>query len=333
MKNLPNLKGLSDSIKESRDFLNHDFFNYLQTVTCLNAEEWEWINKTIRYIEGEKHSLPKELYEKCHSLIYDTFQIESNKFIDITRELLEIRMRKEPETAVLKRLNDQFTNWKKLYTAKSNEIINEIDEILNISDANFATNDIDNKYLKRKNKILFLSANPRGSTLRLDEEVRDVEYQVARVSMNRDQFEIKKITATRIIDLQQELLDNTPRFLHFSGHGEESGIYLNDTNGDYQLVRTAALANFFSLYSDKIECVFLNSCYSENQAMAIVESIPFVIGMNKAVPDNLAIQFSISFYQAIAAGKDVEFSFDFAKNSVELFDLHGSDIPIIHIKK
>lgn len=189
--------------------------------------------------------------------------------------------------------------------------------------------DVINKNMKKK-EILFMAANPSGSTLRLDQEARDVEQHITRIARFRNDFQFRKTVATTINDLQQELLDNAPHYLHFAGHGEDSGIYLNDSSGNYQLVETAPLARLFSLYADKIQCVFLNSCYSEAQAVEINKHIPFVIGMRKAVSDKVAIQFATSFYQAIAAGREIQFAFDLAKNSIELYGLKGSEIPVLH---
>jgi hypothetical protein len=51
--------------------------------------------------------------------------------------------------------------------------------------------------------------------------------------------------------------------------------------------------------------------------------------MSNAVPDNVAIHFAAAFYKSIGAGKDIDFSFDFAKNSIDLNGIKGSDIPVL----
>ena len=54
--------------------------------------------------------------------------------------------------------------------------------------------------------------------------------------------------------------------------------------------------------------------------------------MNSSVNDDTAIHFAASFYAALASGEDIKFSFEFAKNSIELHKLSGSDIPQLLVK-
>ena len=48
--------------------------------------------------------------------------------------------------------------------------------------------------------------------------------------------------------------------------------------------------------------------------------------MNSSVDDNTAIHFESSFYASLSSGQDIEFSFEYAKNSIELSKLKGSEI-------
>ena len=62
----------------------------------------------------------------------------------------------------------------------------------------------------------------------------------------------------------------------------------------------------FKLFARKgVECVVLNACYSEVQAEAIHQHINHVIGMNRAIGDKAAINFTVAFYDGLAAGEDV----------------------------
>ena len=179
-------------------------------------------------------------------------------------------------------------------------------------------------------KILFLSSNPLDTNpLRLDKEMREIENELIR-SKFRNKFEFIKFSAVRISDLQDALLNHSPNFVHFSGHGNTTGIALLDNKTDKtQLVQSEPLANLFKLFSNDIACVFLNSCYSESQAKLIRKFIPNVIGMKKSVADETAIEFAKVFYKGIGAGREISFSFEFAKNSIDLNNISGSDIPVI----
>ncbi|MFK8184722.1 MAG: CHAT domain-containing protein [Phormidesmis sp.] len=181
-----------------------------------------------------------------------------------------------------------------------------------------------------RKKILFLAANPLSTDrLRLDEEIREIEAGLQR-SKYRDRFELKQQWAVRSRDLQRALLDNHPQIVHFSGHGMgqattvttaeatrkitvvghqlplEEGLILEDVSGQPKLVTTEALAALFELFNDSVECVILNACYSERQAKAIAQHIPYVIGMNQAIGDRAAIEFSIGFYDALGAGESLQ---------------------------
>lgn len=112
------------------------------------------------------------------------------------------------------------------------------------------------------------------------------------------------------------------------GQGEE-GIAFEDDNGDVQLVSTDALAGFFALFADKVKCVVLNACYSEVQATAIAEHIPYVIGMKKAIGDTAAIEFAVAFYDALGAGETIEFAFTLACNAVQWAGIPEHLTPIL----
>ena len=181
--------------------------------------------------------------------------------------------------------------------------------------------------------ILFLSANPKDTDcLRLNEEQREIESGLDR-SRYRDNFKFVAKVAVRPRDLQQAMLDHSPQIVHFSGHGAgESGLVLENENGELRFVETEPLANLFKLFKDRVECVLLNACYSEEQAKAIVKHIPFVIGMSDAIDDRVAIEFASAFYDALGAGKDVEFAYKIGINAIEIGGSTQADIPKIHCK-
>lgn len=167
--------------------------------------------------------------------------------------------------------------------------------------------------------ILILAANPEDTTrLRLDMEVREIQNGLQR-SRRRDEFVIKSVWAVRRSDFRRAMLDFEPNIVHFCGHGSgEEGIAFEDENGQSNLIRADTLASYFELFSDMVECVVLNACYSEVQAEAIVKHIPFVFGMKSAIGDRQAIEYATAFYDAIGAGKSYEFAHELACISINL---------------
>ncbi|MGI8501465.1 MAG: GUN4 domain-containing protein [Hassallia sp.] len=159
-------------------------------------------------------------------------------------------------------------------------------------------------------KILMLSANPKGTKqLRLGEEIREIKegLQLAR---QRDRFKIESAEAVRDIDIHRSILYYEPQIIHFSGHGAgEPGLIFEDNTGQQKLVDAEALAGLFDLFADQVECVLLNACYSEIQAKAIAQHINYVIGMSQEIGDKAAIKFAVGFYDALGAGRSVEFAY------------------------
>ena len=194
--------------------------------------------------------------------------------------------------------------------------------------------------------ILILAANPRGSSpLQLAQEVRDIQAGLDR-ARDRDRFVLSQRWAVSDTDVRRALLDCAPQIVHFSGHGvgtgeldsspsrkfelvgaepagtesvetKPDGLVFEDATGQPQLVSGAALAQLFQLFADRVECVVLNACYSVTQAQAIAQHIPYVVGMKQAIGDKAAIQFAIGFYDAILAGKSIEFAYRLGCNAVQ----------------
>lgn len=67
-----------------------------------------------------------------------------------------------------------------------------------------------------------------------------------------------------------------------------------------------------------MECILLNACYSEIQAKAIAQHIEYVIGMSQEIGDRAAIEFSVGFYDALGAGRNIEVAYKFACNAIQI---------------
>ena len=180
----------------------------------------------------------------------------------------------------------------------------------------------------QKLKILFLAANPINTTqLRLEQELRDVKLAL-RQSRYRDQFDLQAVSAARINDMRQAMLDIEPQILHFSGHGEGGAIYLEDNAGNARPIGAAAFANFLTNFPS-VQCVVLNACYSEELGAAINASVPFVVGMETAVEDEAAISFAVAFYDVLGSGGNYDRAFRLAANALELEDKLAAANPVL----
>ncbi|GBO51562.1 hypothetical protein APA_526 [Pseudanabaena sp. lw0831] len=184
-----------------------------------------------------------------------------------------------------------------------------------------------NSATKPMKTILMLAANPKNSvSLRLQEEERDIKERLRLAGYGTEP--IKTAVAVRPRDIQQAMLDFKPQIIHFSGHGaDEDGLVFEDINGQSKLIGGEDLADLFDLFSDRIECVVLNACYSETQAEAIRQNIKYVIGMNQTIDDLAAIEFAVGFYAAIGAGETYEFAFKLGCSAIRLAGIKEYTTP------
>lgn len=151
-----------------------------------------------------------------------------------------------------------------------------------------------------KIKILLLAANPDNTArLALDREAKKIQEELDR-SPQRDAFEIRLLPACTRDNLQSGLLNFQPHILHFSGHGEQDGLYFDNGNGQAQFIDLEALTRLFgSQQAASVQCVLLNACYTEQQATAFSQHIPYTVGMSKTIGDQAAIDFAAGFYRAL----------------------------------
>lgn len=182
---------------------------------------------------------------------------------------------------------------------------------------------------QKKTKILFLSANPISTPrLRVDAELNRVD-EAFKSSKLRDRFDLENKGSVRLDTFSTLILENNPEIIHFSGHADKQGILLEDKDGQTHVLANNALDAIFKLFKDKVKCVVLNSCYSENQAEIISKHGIYVVGMNDEINDDIAINFSIGFYLGIVNGKDSVFSYNFAKTKILTEHASSASIPVL----
>ncbi len=157
-----------------------------------------------------------------------------------------------------------------------------------------------------KKTILTLAANPDDtSALQLNREIRDIENLLQK-SKYRDEFNFERRDAVQWDDLQRSILELHPRVVHFCGHGAgQPGLVLERDQGQRFEVSTAVLSDLFRQVANTVECVVINACHSKAQAEAISQHINYVIGMNAAIQDDVAIAYARGFYLALGAGESI----------------------------
>lgn len=178
-------------------------------------------------------------------------------------------------------------------------------------------------------KILFLCSSPSDQhALRTDQEMRDIREGLSRRG-SKQPIELITRVAVRLSDLRRALLETEAPIVHFSGHGNQRGIYLEDEQGFSYLFDVEALNKFFELFAHQITLVVLNSCHSWVPAQKIAAHIPVVIAMHGTLPDEAARIFAVAFYEAIALDCSCDFAFDYAQTTLHLEGFDGNLTRII----
>lgn len=151
--------------------------------------------------------------------------------------------------------------------------------------------------MEPKLKILFLASDPSNEArLHLGKELQEIRNKLSKNTW----FDLDDHQATTPNDVIETIMNYKPQIVHFSGHGLDTGeICFEDSNGKSKPIPPDALAKLFGLVKEHVKCVIINTCYSEKQARAIAQFIPFVIGTLNTITDNSAIKFSTGFYTAL----------------------------------
>jgi hypothetical protein len=164
--------------------------------------------------------------------------------------------------------------------------------------------------LPQKLKVLVLAANPLDQDqLRLDEEVRAITEKI-RISKYRDRVGLVSAWAVRTTDLFQALNEHEPHVVHFCGHGSDTDeIVFQDELGNSKFVSKEALTELIATTGGHIRLIVFNTCFSRNQAEAVVRHVEAAIGVGTSMGDDAARFFAAAFYGAIGFGLSLEQAF------------------------
>lgn len=165
-------------------------------------------------------------------------------------------------------------------------------------------------------QILLMATQVRGTArLETGEELTRIE-DVLRGGLLRDRFEVAHCHASETFAIQQRLLESDAHVLHFSGHGVAGGrLVLKGRSGEAIEVAPDGIRALIELAQESaadFRIALFNACHSADLAEVLVRAPAVVrcaIGTSRAIDDDVAIEFSRGFYNALASGKDVNFAF------------------------
>ncbi len=173
-------------------------------------------------------------------------------------------------------------------------------------------------------RVLFVSCNPQNSNLKLDAELKAIKDALNR-GTHSTKFKLEFLTAATTRDLRRTLLSGEFDIIHFAGHANEKNLVFETEENEAIEVSIQALAALIAEYPS-VRCVVLNAC--ESVKALTVPISPVTIGMDKAIPDQAAIEFARGFYDALVAGMSIKRAFVEGARAV---DLSGTDSSFIKI--
>ena len=148
-------------------------------------------------------------------------------------------------------------------------------------------------------------------------------------------------------DLQRSMRGGPWHIFHFIGHGgfdpetEEGAIALSNEEGRTHLLGATDLA---LLLDDHyfLRLAFLNSCegargsprdaFSSTAATLVRSGIPAVVAMQYEITDKVAIEFSRSFYEALADGLPVDAVVAEARTAIKMGSALEWGTPVLYMR-
>jgi len=163
--------------------------------------------------------------------------------------------------------------------------------------------------MRNRLRILMVASNPQNTSKLALKKERALLRNRMRDNVNAGNCEILIEWAARPIDLQIALKNNKPHILHFAGHGNREGIWLEDNDGKMFAVSKDDLDLMLDAGRPELRLVLLNSCSSTLQLNKLREVVDYVIGTRGPIRDDVALFFTAHFYEAVAVGTDVREAF------------------------
>jgi hypothetical protein len=182
-------------------------------------------------------------------------------------------------------------------------------------------------------RILGMSSRPAGLD-QLDVAAERAHLQHALTQLGRTgRVELTWADGETWRDLVRALNQDQWHILHLVGHGgydETAGegvFYLSAEDGSSYPLRASRLAQVLNLYPS-LRLVLLNSCesavgnssdlFSSAAATLIRRGVPAVLAMQYEISDRAAVEFTRSFYEAVASGRPIDAAVRDARLAVSL---------------
>lgn len=164
-------------------------------------------------------------------------------------------------------------------------------------------------------RILMLAANPIDKNkLALKKEYRLLRRKML-PNIEAGSCDLRREWATTAEDLQDALTAFKPHIVHFSGHGTDGCICLEDEERKSHPLSKRELGLLLNMAKSWLRVIVLNACCSGQQVDNLVQLVDFIVGTKVPVVDSAALQFTNDFYRTIAIGGTVREAFKKAQEN------------------
>lgn len=158
----------------------------------------------------------------------------------------------------------------------------------------------------RKHIILFLAANPSGTTeLALAREAMTIGEELQRYGQGGN-FEFRTRQVTQPLDLLRVIRDVKPTVVHFAWYrgsrdvsDPRHGLHFHRPDGEVKPVSPTTLTETFAAIGSFVKLVVLSACYTQPYAEALRAHVDCVVGTGSWMGDDAAMAFAVGFYGAL----------------------------------
>lgn len=202
--------------------------------------------------------------------------------------------------------------------------------------------------VQRPLSVLGVIASPSDRpTLDVGRERERIEQATARLQASGD-VRIEWLGGSTWRDLQRAMRRGPYHVLHFVGHGGfdaasgEGVIALTDDNGRSALLGATEVGRLLADHH-ALRLVVLNAClgargsgddvFSSTSAVLVRRGVPAVVAMQYEISDLAAIEFSRSFYDALAEGLPIDAAVAEARKAVSVSSRSSVEwaTPVLHM--
>lgn len=308
LNNFPNLEELylaGNSIENiPEEVFNQSYFDESFSDSFYKGNCLEEVKKYFRnqYIN---HPVIKRALIALENIDYPSYFDEMDG-LEIPKELIT-RYQEFKALFINKKISVDFQEHLKVFTKVVESQLSEQNEENNISKTT---------QTKEKKRILFIAVNTESK-----KDLKALDNEMVYIQQHFEDFNLDILRQPNMSDLINKFPlerkdEHIYHIVHFSGHGNQEGIYIYDhEKRKSQLITSRAFRTLFQI-PDKPELVIFNTSYSSNLAHTIQDLIPYIISTKTSISQEIALSFFNMFYRKLSKKSTIKEAFQEAIRAI-----------------